>query len=108
MQLGDISTGSNTPKMVSRVLAWRNENLDSCELIWHALNTHNLKVEACFEALQLLSLNNSEAYLASFAICSQLSHSDWLAAEGVDLLFAKVVKTLSVTFRVPYFTDNRK
>lgn len=51
IQLGDITTGSNTPSMVSKLTKWRSANLERCESIWTNLNSCNLRVKAGFRKL---------------------------------------------------------
>lgn len=42
--MGDVHTGSETPKLVSTVLAWRKANPDRALEVWTALNTANMQL----------------------------------------------------------------
>ncbi|CAN6629865.1 phosphomevalonate kinase [Trichomonascus vanleenenianus] len=55
--MGDICGGSETPKMVSKVLAWRKANEERVEALWGHLNASNL---ALIEALSRVPLDTSE------------------------------------------------
>lgn len=42
--MGDITSGSETPSMVRKVLEWRNTNPESASKIWKALNSANIQL----------------------------------------------------------------
>ena len=89
--LGEVDTGSNTPKMVSKVLEWRKNDPDSgnsffkkfeimglnlifvkANKIWNALSKLNGELELIFERLCLESLKDSDFYYHTLQRCSKM------------------------------------
>lgn len=66
LQLGDISAGSNTPKMVSKVLDWRKENLTLCESMWADLSSLSNLINLNLEKLCLIAKENNREYVEAF------------------------------------------
>lgn len=50
--LGDVQGGSETPGMVSKVLAWREFSPETAEEVWEELSGHNDRVRLLLQELQ--------------------------------------------------------
>lgn len=75
--LGDVSVGSNTPLMVSKVLAWRAAHQEEADKLWREINEQNEVVATCLAALRELN----EAALVR---CASLRAAQWLAEGGAE------------------------
>lgn len=85
--MGDVQGGSETPKMVSKVLEWRKSNPDYCAKVWTDLNNNNMKLIRSMQELNELSVNNTERYAEILNILKQRKSDDILADEPtVDLI----------------------
>lgn len=60
--LADISAGSETPGMVSKVLKWRSENKVEAEKLWGDIDMANKEILGLFEKLVEISKADQEAY----------------------------------------------
>eukprot|EP01119_Soliformovum_irregulare_P007207 TRINITY_DN195_c1_g1_i1.p1 TRINITY_DN195_c1_g1~~TRINITY_DN195_c1_g1_i1.p1 ORF type:complete len:525 (-),score=77.57 TRINITY_DN195_c1_g1_i1:66-1640(-) len=78
--LGDPSHGSNTPNMVSKVLAWKRKTDEKGQAIIRQLISHNKKVEDLFGELSdaLEQLNAAD----DIRSCSRISASEWGSLTG--------------------------
>jgi phosphomevalonate kinase len=65
--LGDVSAGSSTPTMVSKVLAWLARDAGAAQL-WRELSERNNAVVACFDELRALEQHSEYAH--QIAVCS--------------------------------------
>ncbi|VEU21663.1 DEKNAAC102390 [Brettanomyces naardenensis] len=50
--MGDVAGGSETPKLVSKVLKWRKENPERALQVWTNLNNSNMKLVESLEQLR--------------------------------------------------------
>ncbi len=75
--LGDVSVGSNTPLMVSKVLAWRAANQEQADKLWKDINDQNEIVASSFAALR-------KRDRAQLERCALLDASVWASEEGGD------------------------
>ncbi|KAH3661874.1 hypothetical protein OGAPHI_006053 [Ogataea philodendri] len=60
--MGDIVGGSETPKLVSKVLSWRKENASRSLEVWETLNKNNMSLVSGLERLQTMSKEQPETY----------------------------------------------
>ncbi|CDK24088.1 unnamed protein product [Kuraishia capsulata CBS 1993] len=60
--MGDVAGGSETPKMVSQVLAWRSQKPEYSHEVWTSLNTANMALVDSLQNLKLLSESDPHAY----------------------------------------------
>ncbi|GME79447.1 unnamed protein product [Ambrosiozyma monospora] len=60
--MGDIVGGSETPKLVSKVLAWRKAEPEKSLELWTNLNNANMSLVSVLQNLQALSKENPERY----------------------------------------------
>ena len=51
MGVPSSSFGSKTPKMVSKVLKWKDDNKEQCETLWNSLNESNENIINIFQTL---------------------------------------------------------
>lgn len=72
--LGDVSVGSNTPLMVSKVLAWKASNAEEANKLWSEIDGYNQLVAESFSELR-----NCDP--SRFDECAKLSPGQW-AQEG--------------------------
>ncbi|ODV89343.1 hypothetical protein CANCADRAFT_138593 [Tortispora caseinolytica NRRL Y-17796] len=69
LMLGDVKGGSETPKMVSKVLEWRKSDPNSTEL-WEKLDKSNMVVLEALGALNDMSVADESRYLADLLACT--------------------------------------
>ncbi|GMM33648.1 phosphomevalonate kinase [Saccharomycopsis crataegensis] len=62
--MGDVNNGSETPKLVSKVLKWRKENPEEAGNLYHDLNFYNMKLVSELLTLTQISIENPERYEA--------------------------------------------
>ncbi|ODQ63466.1 phosphomevalonate kinase [Nadsonia fulvescens var. elongata DSM 6958] len=79
--MGDINGGSETPKLVSKVLAWRKADPEDANKLWADLNRSNMRLVKLFNDLNATNFSNPEAYNGLIAKCASLS-GDELAKLG--------------------------
>ncbi|OLY82701.1 putative phosphomevalonate kinase [Smittium mucronatum] len=98
--LVDINSGSNTPSMVSKVLAWKTEFPDEGSQIWESISSKNDKVCTLFEKLDQLYTNNPESYTAALDLCSTHPAAEWglLVGKCADLISIQVIYILIEVF----------
>lgn len=60
--MGDISGGSETPKLVSKVLNWRSLNATQADALWSELNGANMSLVKSLEDLHELQTSSPEEY----------------------------------------------
>ena len=60
--MGDVKGGSETPKMVSKVLEWKNSNPERAAEVWTKLNASNMKLIDALQSLEALSKANKDEY----------------------------------------------
>jgi len=82
MRLADIATGSSTPKMVSKVNAWRKANPEEAAELWNSLSTYNNKVNILFEKITKKCQSNSEAYWSTLETLKSYPIDQWKEYEN--------------------------
>ncbi|KAI9216851.1 ribosomal protein S5 domain 2-type protein [Blastocladiella britannica] len=65
LALADVSAGSNTPSLVSKVLAWRAANPTDADQQWRELQECNERLVAAFRSLTSLAAADPAAYSAA-------------------------------------------
>lgn len=60
--MGDIKGGSETPKLVSKVLKWKTEHVQESEALYHNLDTANNKFMLCLATLTELYRTDQKSY----------------------------------------------
>lgn len=60
--LADVDIGSNTPSMVSKVLAWRKAGSTAAEELWETIASGNVALARCFEACNAAYERDSKGY----------------------------------------------
>ncbi|KAG7192349.1 phosphomevalonate kinase [Scheffersomyces spartinae] len=71
--MGDIKGGSNTPKLVSLVLNWKNSKPSESDVVYEKLNNANELLIASLQALNALHEENPELYDEMMDYFSQLT-----------------------------------
>jgi len=74
MTLGDISTGSSTPKMVSKVLEWKKAKSEEANRLWETLGKENERVRELFEKLSEEYAANVGGYGSVMEQCAKTTH----------------------------------
>lgn len=69
--MGDIKGGSETPKLVSKVLKWRSENPESSDVLYGLLNKANGLLVATIRSLQALHDEQQDLYYKSLETISK-------------------------------------
>jgi len=92
MRLADIATGSSTPKMVSKVNAWKKANPEEAAELWSRLSSYNNKINTLFEKLTEKCHSDSEAYwstldtLKDYPVKEWKQYEDKVSKDVLDLL----------------------
>jgi phosphomevalonate kinase len=73
LQMGEINGGSNTPKMVSKLLQWRENNLQECENYWKMLDTLQSQLYLLLEDLNILEKEDPVSYAEKINYCSKFT-----------------------------------
>jgi phosphomevalonate kinase len=69
--MGDISGGSNTPKLVSKVLEWKKSNPQQSSKLYSDLNRANEDFIRAIETISTLANTNPESYTTAFKLLSK-------------------------------------
>ncbi|KAJ3092156.1 phosphomevalonate kinase [Quaeritorhiza haematococci] len=77
MMLADVDAGSSTPKLVSKVLAWRKEKPEEANKLWMELNAKNRDVEQLLRGLRQRANTHQDVYLLALEKCAKLRASQW-------------------------------
>jgi phosphomevalonate kinase len=96
VQLGEISGGSNTPKMVSKLLQWKKENLDQCESYWNRLYDLQSRLLNGFSKLSQIDKRDRKAYEDELRECAQYVIGRQKSGSPV----ASVLLTIQETYNV--------
>ncbi|KAH3680461.1 hypothetical protein WICMUC_000301 [Wickerhamomyces mucosus] len=93
--MGDIKGGSNTPKLVSKVLQWRKDDPES-EKIYSALNESNMKLVESLSKINNLVKTSPEQYTDILSTIKELSSSEILSETDLKLIpFQEVIESTS-------------
>ncbi|KAF5102630.1 hypothetical protein D0Z00_000340 [Geotrichum galactomycetum] len=112
--MGDISGGSETPKMVSTVLQWRKENPERSLEVWTDLNNANMELVSLLDNFTKLYESSPELYNAMVekakgASGAELSNSDGLLKELANSFtnIRKGLKTMTLESGAPIEPDSQ-
>ncbi|KAG4098700.1 phosphomevalonate kinase [Neocallimastix lanati (nom. inval.)] len=94
MRLADIATGSSTPKMVSRVNAWKKANPEEASKIWTKLSTCNNKINTLFEKLTEASHSEGDCYWSTLEVLKDYPVNQWNQHEGNENISKNVLDLL--------------
>ncbi|KNE62598.1 phosphomevalonate kinase [Allomyces macrogynus ATCC 38327] len=97
MLLADVAVGSNTPSLVSKVLAWRKADRAAADQLWNSIHKANMDLVAQLDTLDGLARNAAEYDRALQAVVAQ----GWTnAADGKEVVQSLVtVKDTLKTIR---------
>lgn len=70
LTLGDISTGSSTPKMVSKVLEWKKAKPAEADSLWKELGAKNDRVTELFSLLEAEHTASPKEYTGLLSLCT--------------------------------------
>jgi len=76
--LADVSAGSNTPSLVSKVLKWRREKAEEANVLWAAIDASNQALAAHLRRLSELYEQDRELYESAVKRMSGVPSSEWL------------------------------
>ncbi|KAJ3374274.1 phosphomevalonate kinase [Allomyces arbusculus] len=62
MLLADVAAGSNTPSLVSKVLAWRKADRAAADQLWNSIHKANMDLVAQLDTLDKLATRNATEY----------------------------------------------
>ena len=82
--LGDVSVGSDTPSMVSKVLSWKKSTAPDFKL-WKDIDNMNNQVKILLDQLVVMMKNN-ETSMQQINKCSESSSEDWFNVGEVGKL----------------------
>lgn len=94
--MGDIKGGSNTPKLVSKVLQWKEDDPESHK-VYTALNTSNMKFVESLDKINKLSDTNPDEYLKLLNYVQNHNTAEILDSEDEKLQFFKeIIKATAI------------
>ncbi|KAI9572183.1 phosphomevalonate kinase [Boletus coccyginus] len=76
--LADVSAGSNTPSLVSKVLKWQREKAGEADALWAAIDASNQALSTHLRHLSDLYKRHSELYASAVKCMSSAPSSEWL------------------------------
>ncbi|KAI9100430.1 Phosphomevalonate kinase [Phlyctochytrium arcticum] len=79
--LADIDAGSSTPKLVSKVIAWRKAQPDAAAILWASLNDANIEVERLLRRLSELAKCDPSNYRSTIAALKDHKAERWKDAK---------------------------
>eukprot|EP00842_Homolaphlyctis_polyrhiza_P005529 jgi/Hompol1/5978/HPOL_002134-RA len=82
--LGDVAAGSNTPKLVSKVLAWRSASPETSNTFWIELDQLNQRVRHLFSHLLEQEHAERDVYHRVVEKLAKLTASEWKHLDVVD------------------------
>ncbi|KAF8658316.1 hypothetical protein AX16_002085 [Volvariella volvacea WC 439] len=77
LMLADVDAGSDTPSLVSKVLAWRKAQKEESDALWNSLHQLNLSLAKTLEELTLLHEKDPENYTSAVKYISSLQPIQW-------------------------------
>lgn len=107
--MGDISGGSETPKLVSTVLQWRKDQSKRSLQVWTELNNANMELVSLLNEFEKLHKSNPDLYQAMIEKAKgssgvELSTSDDVLLKGLSNGFANIrrgLKTMTLESGAP-------
>ncbi|KAJ8327498.1 phosphomevalonate kinase [Batrachochytrium dendrobatidis] len=88
LMLGDVAAGSNTPKLVSTVLAWQKRCPLEAESLWIKIDELNKSIQTILEDLcSVSSTANAGKYQKAIDLCATTTAASWhtlLESESLD------------------------
>ncbi|KAK4692049.1 phosphomevalonate kinase, partial [Phenoliferia sp. Uapishka_3] len=78
--LADVDAGSNTPSMVSKVLAWKKRAPQQADESWNALKDSNLKLAENFKVLTRLAKRGNVELMGEDAELDRRTKDEWETA----------------------------
>ncbi|KNE65714.1 phosphomevalonate kinase [Allomyces macrogynus ATCC 38327] len=98
MLLADVAAGSNTPSLVSKVLAWRKADRAAADQLWNRIHKANMDLVAQLDTLDKLAARNAAEY--DRALQTVVTQGWGKAADGKEVVQALVtVKDTLKTIR---------
>lgn len=103
--MGDVQGGSETPKMVSKVLEWKKSYPEFCAKVWKELDENNLKLIKGMQELNQLSVSNIKAYnnlldiltkKKSYEIIADKSNVDLIPLQNIITSIKQIRKCLQI------------
>jgi len=76
--LADVSAGSDTPSLASKVLKWRREKADQANALWAAIDASNQTLATQLRHLFDLHERQSDLYASAVKRMSSAPSSEWL------------------------------
>jgi len=82
MRLADISAGTSTPKMVSKVNEWKSANPEEASALWANLSNYNNKINTLFKELNEKCKSEGEAYWSTLEALKDYPVKEWKQHAG--------------------------
>ncbi|KAF9244904.1 ribosomal protein S5 domain 2-type protein [Melanogaster broomeanus] len=80
--LADVSAGSNTPSLVSKVLKWRKEKAEEADKLWADIDKSNEALATGLRTLSELHAKDPGLYASAVKAMSSVPSSEWLNRAG--------------------------
>ncbi|KAJ3319626.1 phosphomevalonate kinase [Boothiomyces sp. JEL0866] len=100
LQLGDVNCGSNTPKMVSKVLDWRLKNPEASKAAWDEISHYNKVVISEFKALVEIELNYKKEYYEVIQTVSAIIPAKWCSCADTHGMIASLLLIRSAFVKI--------
>ncbi|CAG8656920.1 3964_t:CDS:2 [Acaulospora morrowiae] len=97
--IADVDIGSNTPKLVGKVLAWRKANPEQAKALWDTLASHNSMVIDGLRELRSEYENNKSEYEKAIELCSEVKGSEWATLAEQKTLHSNIINGLIKIFQ---------
>jgi phosphomevalonate kinase len=101
--MGDIRGGSNTPKLVSKVLAWRSNDPKS-ESIFAGIDHANMAIVECLSALNIMSKESPELYQTILKAAATLDSETILNSKDLVQLKKLIEANRTIRSNFKYIT----
>ena len=92
--MGDVKGGSETPKMVSKVMEWKNKNPERASEVWTKLNNSNMKLIDSLQKLDEFSQRESDKYDQLTKYVSKMNASEIALLTKENLYFAQIAQSI--------------
>lgn len=101
--MGDVKGGSNTPKLVAKVLAWRQSDPESGS-VYNELDASNTKLVECLSKMNVMASEDPEKYDQVLKFVSENTSAEVLKSSYPQLIVFKelinAVETIRKNFRI--------
>jgi phosphomevalonate kinase len=99
IHLADISGGSNTPKMVAKLMEWQSYHVQECEDLWQSLSLLNRSIYEAFNQLEVAYSQDSKSYISTIDELALCKCIDWTSISPPSLNVRDICVSLGSKFQ---------